>query len=180
MLAWVQMVLGQLEVARASVLRGTELAAQAGDHFCEALGHAWHSEIAMAEGDVSNALNLARRGLELGVNIDHRFVMVRSVGQLAAIAAENDLPDRALRLAAAVDSARSATGARGFEKFDFWFGWGWPARLQRVRDRLGPERAKRLWDEGSQLSVYEAAAVALGDQTLISHSTSGRFSSVHS
>jgi predicted ATPase len=179
MLAWVQMIVGEPEVARASVLRGTELAAQAGDYFCEALGHAWHSEIAMAEGDLSNALNLARRGLELGVNIDHRFVMVRGVGQLAAIAAENDLPDRALRLAAAVDSVRSATGARGFEKFDFWFGWGWPGRLQRVRDRLGPEEAKRIWDEGSRLSVYDAAAVALGDQTLISHSTSAPLSSVH-
>jgi hypothetical protein len=111
--------------------------------------------------------------------MDYRFVMVRCVGQLAAIAAENDLPDRALRLAAAVDSVRSATGARGFEKFDFWFGWGWPGRLQPVRDRLGPEQAKRIWDEGSRLSVYDAAAVALGDQSLISHSTSAPLSSVH-
>jgi tetratricopeptide (TPR) repeat protein len=174
MLAWVQMVSGHLETAQTSLVKGTELAARAGDYFCEALGRAWHSEIAMAQGDVSNALTLARRGLELGVNIDHRFIMVRAIGQLAAIAAENDSPDQSLRLAAAVDSVRSATGARGFEKFDFWFGWGWPARLQRVRDRLGPGQAERVWDEGSRLSLYEAAAVALGDQSLISQSGSER------
>ncbi len=159
-----QMVWGPREAAKASLLRGIDLAARAGDYFCEALGSCWHSEIAVEDGDLSSAADLGRHGLELAVSIDHRFIMVRAVGQLAAVAAAKDMPARALKLAAAVDSVRSAIGARGFDEFDFWFGRGWPSRLQQVRDRLGPDQVARIWEEGSRLSLYEAAAIGLGGE----------------
>jgi predicted ATPase/DNA-binding SARP family transcriptional activator len=167
MLAWWQMVLGDRKAARTGIVLGTELSRQSGDYFSEVLASCWRSEIDVGEGDIADAADLARHALELAVSIDHRFLMMRAIGQLAAVAAAQDQPDRALRLAAAVESARGATGTEGFHlfDFDFWRGWGWRARLQGLRDCLGPDVVTGIWNEGSRLSLYEAAAVALSRTT---------------
>lgn len=154
---------GELELARANLGRATELGGQADDRFVEGLGFCWLSEVALAEGDVAAGAALVRRALETAGGIDHRFVLLRSIGHMAAVAAENGAPAQALKLAAAVDSVRGETGARGFDRFDFWFGPGWSSRLDRVRELVGPDEASRLWDEGSRLSVYEAAAIAMSE-----------------
>jgi predicted ATPase/DNA-binding SARP family transcriptional activator len=156
-----QLAAGELEVARANLRRGIELSGQADDRFIEGLGYCWLSEVALAENDVAAGAALVRRALETGGGIDHRFVLLRSIGHMAALAAANGAPAQALKLAAAVDSVRSETGARGFDRFDFWFGPGWSSRLDRVRELVGADEASRLWDQGSRLSVYEAAAIAL-------------------
>lgn len=112
-------------------------------------------------GNRSMAAELARRALELGVEMDHRFVMLRAVGQLASVAATEDMASRALRLAAGVDAFRDTTGARGFEKFSFWFGHGWSEKLARMREMVGPAQARILWEEGARLTLNQAASLAL-------------------
>jgi len=159
--AWFQMATEEQEAARASVVRGVTLAERSGDYFAEALARCWYSEIAVKDGDVAEAAELARHALELAVSIDHRYLMLRAIGQLAHVAAAQNQSPLALQLSAAVESVREATGAQGFGRFDFWRGWGWGARLQEMQDCVGPDVATRIWNEGSQLSLYEAAAVAL-------------------
>jgi predicted ATPase len=149
------------EQARDVLVSAIQLASHAGDCFAEALARCWQSEVELAEGNLSTAAELARRGLELGMAIDNRFVMLRAMGQLATVAGAQGMVARALRLAAAVDSFRGTSGAQGFDQVDFWFGQGWSSRLQRLRELAGPAHASRIWDEGARLNVYDAAAVAL-------------------
>ena len=159
-------ITGEIELAASDLIRGTELARQAGDIFLEAMGLCWQSQVALAKANLSGAEDLARRGLEFGIALDHRFVMLRAVGQLAAIAAAKGCSHRALQLAAAVHSVRGAGGVRGFDQVDFWLGPGGSGRLQHVRELVGPVEASRIWEGGSRLSVYEATAIALSEPAI--------------
>lgn len=60
-----------------------------------------------------------------------------------------------------VDAFRDTTGARGFEKFSFWFGHGWSEKLARMREMVGPTQAGILWEEGARLTLNQAASLAL-------------------
>jgi len=158
-----RIAMGEPEQARDVLAKGIELAGQAGDCFTDALARSWLCEVALKESSLSRAAELARRSLELAIAIDNRFLMLRAIGQVATVAAAEGMAARALRLAAAVASFRSATGVQGFDQVDFWFGQGWSRRLQTLREAAGPAQAARIWDEGAQLNVYEAAAIALAD-----------------
>jgi hypothetical protein len=82
-----------------------------------------------------------------------------AVAGCAGLAAATAEPVRALRLAAAVASARSAT--------DLPFKVEWRARLDSAgaaaRALLAPGPAGLAWAEGEALSLEEAAAYALAD-----------------
>jgi tetratricopeptide (TPR) repeat protein len=163
MIGYFHVAMGEPEQAHDLLVKAIELGRQAGDCFLEALARCWYSEVVLEKGSLSGAADLARRGLELGIAIDHRFVMLRAIGQLARVAASEGRPARALRLAAAVNSVRGTTDAQGFDHVDFWFGQGWSRRLQSLRELTGPAQAALIWDEGARLNVYEAAAIALAD-----------------
>jgi non-specific serine/threonine protein kinase len=89
---------------------------------------------------------------------DRRGIAVAVAG-FAGLAAATAEPVRALRLAAAVASARSAT--------DLPFKVEWRARLDSAgaaaRALLAPGPAGLAWAEGEALSLEEAAAYALAD-----------------
>lgn len=158
-----QLCIGDVEEARANLNAALGFARSTADAWFEALTLTSQSALALQDSDVERAEYLAGDALQLAIAMDNRFLMLRAIGQVAAVSAAKRLPQDALRLAAAVEFVAREVSALGFEKAPFSWWYGGPdgvSRLQLVRDLLPPAKAEETWAEGSRMNLYEAAACA--------------------
>src|SRR5262249_354070 len=163
-LAWVPMLLGQIEHAE-----GNHAAARACYEECLAIWRARdyrvgmaealpaRGELALDEGGVAAGGAVLRGGLELGHALGNWWGVELALEGLAGLAEAQGRPEHALRLGGAAAGLRLTTGERCPPDVAARVG----RRLQRARERLGVGAAEAAWAEGAALTPEEAVAHAL-------------------
>jgi hypothetical protein len=113
--------------------------------------------LALQEGDYATAHSLLKQGLETFRDRNYVWGIIYNLEALAAVAAYQDRPERALRLAAAAKTHRDAYGVIH------------PPVTQALLDNLiGPAvaaldktKAATAWAEGGDMSLEQAVMYAL-------------------
>jgi DNA-binding CsgD family transcriptional regulator/Tfp pilus assembly protein PilF len=113
--------------------------------------------IAMTAGDFGLAQESLAEGLRLNQASGQRLGVARGLEALAALAAAREQPEQAARLAGAACQLRESLGHPP----------GIGARIEQLlefaRDALGASAAAALFAEGREMTLEDAAALALGD-----------------
>jgi len=115
--------------------------------------------IARQRGDLAAAGRLYRESLATFVRLGHRRGIARQLESLACLAADEGQAERATRLAAAAAVLRERVGAPAPPAVQAEVGRGLGA-MQRL---LGPDGARRAWQEGAALPLEEATRLATAD-----------------
>ncbi|HJV04499.1 MAG TPA: tetratricopeptide repeat protein [Actinomycetota bacterium] len=107
-------------------------------------------------GDADAAREVQRDALEMFVEVANPTGVAMALEEMAMVATMEGQHERALRLAGAAEAQRDRIGG------------GAPAELMRSaesfeqsRRNLGPEAARRAWDEGRAMGIDKAVAFAL-------------------
>jgi len=110
--------------------------------------------IAMDQGEITLARQHLTESIELSRSMGNRIGVIRGLEAFAVLAAQEQRPDQAVRLAAAAAALREAgrLPSRSAAR---------TGRLLAAADSLGPEAIARLWAEGSGLEASSAVELAL-------------------
>jgi predicted ATPase/DNA-binding SARP family transcriptional activator len=152
-------IAGRDDLARAAYEEGRDLSIAAGDDAHLSVFLANLSYIAEHEGDYAEAQRLARESLRLAWSQGRRLMSAWTVDKLAGSELWLGRPERGALLIGASDKALRLLGV-GLHPGDV------PEHLRTVavlRERLGDERYRQLYDEGAALSLDGAVALALSD-----------------
>ena len=117
--------------------------------------------VAHARGDVAEGRALAARALSAHRDLGDAGNQPLMLCVLATIDADAGLVERVMRLAAAAEALNEAMGTRTWpyviRERDTWLG--------RARAELGEERYARAWAEGQALTLAQAVAYALSQDS---------------
>ncbi len=152
-------IAGRDDLARAAYEEGRDLSIAAGDDSHLSVFLANLSYIAEHDGDHLEARRLARESLRLAWSLGRRPMSAWTVDKLAGFEVGLGRPERGALLIGASDQALRLLGV-GLHPGDM------PEHLRTVdalRERLGEERYRELYDEGSLLPLDRAVALALSD-----------------
>jgi len=110
--------------------------------------------IAMDQGETSLARRHLTESIQLSQSMGNRIGAIRGLEAFAALAVQEQRPDRAVQLAAAAAALREAAHLppRAAARTE---------RLLAAAGSLGPETIARLWAEGSGLEASSAIQLAL-------------------
>jgi predicted ATPase/DNA-binding XRE family transcriptional regulator len=116
----------------------------------------------LAEGDVSHAAAVFAESLAFGREHGDRFNAPACLRGLASVALARGHPVRAARLLAAAEECSAATGANRWPAERL----GGPSATDEVRVLLGEEAFVTAWKAGRALTLDDAIAEALANESL--------------
>jgi predicted ATPase len=114
--------------------------------------------VALEEGDFAAVSRYYREALAMAVGLEDHFVAAMSLDGLAAAALNEGLGERAALLAGAAEALREAAGDP-LDDFEQTLRERYVAAL---RSMLDPATLEREWARGREMTLREAAEVALG------------------
>lgn len=144
---------GDYEFARKCHEEGLAIATELEDNYGRA-SHLYGLGCAASQrGDTDQAMTYLLESLPLMAGLGERTLVTDHFSAIASLAD----PERAVRLHAARDTLRGATGSPlppyALRKME--------AEVAALRDRLGVEGFERAWKEGSEMSLEQAIAYAM-------------------
>jgi len=147
---------GNLAGARSAFERASAIANQSGTPWMQVEVHHVCGLLAWAEGDPVAAEDRHHQALTLEVEYGFRGLAAETLEELASLSAAGESHAEAVRLFGAAQALRETTGQTR-----------WPldqtvydADMIELRAALGEEPFSKLWKEGIQLTLEEAAAYA--------------------
>jgi predicted ATPase/class 3 adenylate cyclase len=129
-----------------------------------AIGSGHLAEVALMEGDYPQARAFILERLTLGQQVGRVYHIIESLERLGVLAAKQQQPERAARLFGAVEAlCRSMGRTNDFQPWSHVV----PRQpsLDAARLALGEAAFAAAWEEGQRMSLEEAVAYALQDDT---------------
>lgn len=115
------------------------------------------ADIDLAESSYDSAQRLLRHSLKACRKLDFSLGMIAGLETFAGVLAKTGGSEVGLRIAAAADAARTATGQRRSPEDTAEF----EGAVAALRDGASEDEAQTWWDEGGGLSLPDAVEVAL-------------------
>ena len=132
----------------------SDIAQRLGNRRALAIARTGLARAVMLEGDLPRAESLAQDALAVLIEQHWRVEAIAAIEVIAAVAASTNRPELAARLFAAAHQGRQALGVVAGTTA------AWSAYVASARDSLGAERYDSAAEQGSSLSLEEAAAYA--------------------
>jgi len=132
---------------------------QIGNRLLENYTLANFSQLYAHEGDYRRAYEFALQALNLGIEIDSKYIITESLHIVARAIGSLGQPERASRLYGASEALREKLGSRiqAGDLADYENG------LANVRARLDSAKFEALWAEGRAMDMEQVIAYALDD-----------------
>jgi non-specific serine/threonine protein kinase len=153
---------GELKTARRLFQDSLEISREAQRLWCMAVALSSLGSIDAHEGDLKTASGRLRESLSLSRRRDDKLSAGGDLLCLASLAVQEGRPDRALRLAGAVESLRQSLGINRI-RAPFWYEREIDTNLQDAKVLLG-QTATAILEQGRQMTIEQAIEYALSEQ----------------
>jgi len=155
-LAWVYDELGDSGNARALYEDNLRRAHATSNGRMEAYSRDQLARLALAEGQVQEALHMLKQSLFVYRELDAPMELAESLGYFAAAAAKAGRAETATRLLAGSRARYEEVGA----EVPYWLLKRDETTLERIHEQLDEDAFERLWVDGHALTRDEAVALA--------------------
>jgi tetratricopeptide (TPR) repeat protein len=153
---------GELKTARRLFQETLEISSEAQSLWVMATVLSSLGTIDAREGDLGSASGRLRESLSLSRRRDDKLTIGGILLCLASLAVLEGQPDRALRLAGAVESLRQSLGINRI-RAPFWYEREIDTNLQNAKVLLG-QAAPAALDQGRQMTIEQVIEYALSEQ----------------